>query len=129
VLQKSVRDAQVSAGQRVTYTIHIVNRGPNIALGVRIVDVVDPRLELLSASSTRGSCTTSGRRVSCRVLELPPGAGVTVVVAARARGSGTIRNVAVATHNRGDPTRRNNVDSAVIQVTGVSGAITPALTG
>jgi uncharacterized repeat protein (TIGR01451 family) len=129
VLQKSVADAQVSAGQRVTYKIHVVNRGPNIAVGVRIVDVLDPRLELLSASSTRGSCTTSGQRVSCRVLELPPGAGVTVIVAARARGSGTINNVAVATHNRRDPTRGNNVGSAVIHVVGVSGAITPAFTG
>jgi uncharacterized repeat protein (TIGR01451 family) len=129
MLTKSVSDAQVSAGQRVTYTIHVVNRGPNIALGVRIVDVLDPRLELLSASSTRGTCTTSGQRVSCRVLALPPGAGVTVTVAARARGSGTIRNVALATHSRGDPTRRNNVDSAVIHVAGVSGAIKPAFTG
>jgi hypothetical protein len=60
---------------------------------------------------------------------LPPGAGVTVTVAARARGGGTIRNVAVATHSRGDPTRGNNVDSAVIHVTGVSGAVRPSFTG
>jgi uncharacterized repeat protein (TIGR01451 family) len=129
VLTKSVGDAQVVAGQRVTYTIHVVNRGPNIALRVRIVDVVDPRLQLLSASSTRGSCTTSGRRVSCRIVELPPGAGVTVVVAARARGSGTIRNVAITAHSRRDPTPRNNVGSAVIQVIGASGAIRPSFTG
>lgn len=129
VLTKSAAPAQVAAGQRVTYTVHVINRGPNIALQVRITDVVDPRLELLSASTTRGSCTTSGRRVSCRVVALPPGAGVTVTIAARARGGGTIRNVAVTTHNRRDPTRRNNVDSAVIHVTGVSGEVTPAFTG
>jgi uncharacterized repeat protein (TIGR01451 family) len=129
VLTKSVAPARVAAGQRVTYTVHVINRGPNIALQVRITDVVDQRLELLSASTTRGSCTTSGRRVSCRVVALPPGVGVTVTIAARARGGGTIRNVAVTTHNRRDPTRRNNVDSAVIHVTGVSGAVTPAFTG
>ena len=33
VLQKSVADAQVSAGQRVTYTIHVVNRGPEHCAG------------------------------------------------------------------------------------------------
>jgi uncharacterized repeat protein (TIGR01451 family) len=113
----------------VTYAAHVINRGPNIALRVRIADVVDPRLELLSASSTRGSCSTSSRRVSCRIVALPPGAGVTISVAARARGGGTIRNVAVATHSRRDPTPRNNVDSAVIQVSGVSGAVTPSFTG
>jgi uncharacterized repeat protein (TIGR01451 family) len=129
VLTKSAAPTRMSAGQRVTYTIHVVNTGPNIALQVRIRDLVDPRLELLSASSTRGSCTTSGQRVSCRVVELPPGAGVTVTVAARARGAGTIRNVAVVTHSRRDRTPRNNVDSAVIHVTGVSGAVTPAFTG
>ena len=129
VLTKSAKPTQVSAGQRVTYTVHVVNRGPNIALRVRIADVVDPRLDLLSASSTRGSCSTSGQRVSCRIVALPPGAGATVSVATRARGSGTIRNVAVATHSRRDPTRRNNVDSAVIQVSGVSGGVTPSFTG
>jgi uncharacterized repeat protein (TIGR01451 family) len=129
VLTKSAGPAQVSAGRRVNYTIHVINRGPNIALRVTIGDLVDPRLELLSASSTRGSCTTSGQRVSCRIVALPPGAGVTVTVAARTRGAGTIRNVAVATHSRRDPTPRNNVDSAVVHVTGVSGAITPAFTG
>jgi uncharacterized repeat protein (TIGR01451 family) len=129
VLTKSAKPTHVSAGQRVTYTVHVINRGPNIALRVRIADVVDPRLELLSASSTRGSCSTSGQRVSCRIVALPPGAGVTVSVATRARGSGTIRNVAVATHSRRDPTRRNNADSAVIQVSGVSRAVTPSFTG
>jgi uncharacterized repeat protein (TIGR01451 family) len=129
VLTKSVAPRQVSAGRRVTYTIHVINRGPNIALRVRITDVVDPRLELLSASSTRGSCTTSGQRVSCRIVALPPGAGVTVTVPARARGGGAIRNVAVSTHSRRDPTRGNNVDSAVIHVTGVSGAVSPSFTG
>jgi hypothetical protein len=54
---------------------------------------------------------------------------VTVSVVARARGSGTIRNVAMATHSRRDPTRRNNVGSAVIHVSGVSGAVTPSFTG
>jgi uncharacterized repeat protein (TIGR01451 family) len=129
VLTKSAAPAQVAAGQRITYTVHVINRGPNIALQVRITDVVDPRLELLSASTTRGSCTTSGQRVSCRVVALPPGAGVTVTIAARARGGGTIRNVAVTRHNRRDPTPRNNVDSSVIHVTGASGAVTPAFTG
>jgi uncharacterized repeat protein (TIGR01451 family) len=129
VLTKSVAPTQVSAGHRLTYTIHVTNRGPNIALRVRINDIVDPRLELLSASSTRGSCTSSGQRFTCRIVALPPGAGVTVAVAARARGGGTIRNIAVATHSRRDPTRRNNVGSAVIQVTGARGAVTPSFTG
>jgi uncharacterized repeat protein (TIGR01451 family) len=129
VLTKTADDSQLTAGQRGTYRIHVLNRGPNIALQVRIVDHVDPRLELLSASTNRGSCTTSGQRVTCRIAALPPGARVLVVVAVRARGGGTITNRAVATHSRRDPTPRNNVDSAVIVVTGRTGAVSPAFTG
>jgi uncharacterized repeat protein (TIGR01451 family) len=129
VLTKTVADATLTAGQRGTYRIHVVNRGPNIALRVRIVDNLDPRLKLLSASTNRGSCATSGQRVTCRIAALPPGAHVLVVVAVRAHTAGTITNRAVATHSRRDPTPRNNVDSVVITVTGRTGAVSPAFTG
>jgi len=129
VLTKTVDDATLTAGQRGTYRIHVLNRGPNVALQVRIVDDLDPRLQLLSASTNRGSCSTSGQRVACTIVALPPGARVTVVVAFRARTAGTIRNIAAATHSRDDPTPGNNVDSAVITVTGRTGAVLPAFTG
>jgi uncharacterized repeat protein (TIGR01451 family) len=129
VLTKTVTPARLSAGQRGTYRIHVLNRGPNIALQVRIVDDVDSRLELLSASTNRGSCTTSGQRVTCRIAALPPGAHVVVIVAVRARGSGTIPNRAAATHSQRDPTPGNNVDSAVITVSGRTGGVSPAFTG
>jgi uncharacterized repeat protein (TIGR01451 family) len=129
VLTKTVDDSTLSAGQRGTYRIHLMNRGPNIALQVRIVDDVDPRLELLSASTNRGSCATSGQRVTCRIAALPPGVHVLVVVAVRARGSGTIPNRAAVTHSQRDPTPGNNVDSAVITVTGRTGGVSPAFTG
>lgn len=129
VLTKTVSPSRATAGQRVTFTIHVINRGPNIALQVRVTDVVDSRLELLSASSTRGTCSTAGQRVTCRVAEFPPGAGMTITVAVRARGAGTIRNAAVATHSRRDPTPGNNRRSAVVHVTGVSGAVGPSFTG
>lgn len=130
VLKKIVHgSASVTAGQRVTYTIHVVNRGPNVALRVRIVDAVDPRLELLSAATNRGSCSTSGQRVTCAIRELPPGAPVVIVVAVRPRVAGTIPNVAVATHSRPDPTPHNNVGRAVLHVTGRTGGISPAFTG
>jgi uncharacterized repeat protein (TIGR01451 family) len=129
VLTKTVVDATLTAGQRGTYRIHVSNRGPNIALRVRIVDVVDRRLDLLSASTNRGSCTTSGHRVTCTIAALPPGAHVTVAVAVRAREAGTIRNVASARHPGRDPTPGNNVDSATIVVTGRTGGVSPAFTG
>ena len=107
----------------------MINSGPNIALRVRIVDTVDPRLELLSASSNRGSCTASGQRVRCSIAALPPGAVVRVTVAVRPRVGGTIGNVAVVTHSRRDPTPRNNVDRAVVHVIGRAGGVLPAFTG
>lgn len=54
---------------------------------------------------------------------------MTITVAARARGGGTIRNTAVATHSRPDPTPRNNRDSSVVKVAGVAGGVAPSFTG
>jgi len=129
VLRKSISSATASAGQRVTYAISVLNRGPNIALKVEVVDVVDPRLELLSATTTRGSCVTSGRRVTCTIAELPPGVTVHITVAVRVLSGGNIRNVAVATHSRGDPTRGNNADGAVLHATGEARRVEPGFTG
>jgi uncharacterized repeat protein (TIGR01451 family) len=129
VLRKTVPTGVVFAGRRVTYTIDVTNRGPNIALRVRVVDVVDPRLEVLSASSTRGRCTTSGQRVSCTIAELPPGAVTRVVVVVRPTSAGSIANVATVTHSRRDPTPSNNVDRAVIHVDGRASGLLPAFTG
>jgi uncharacterized repeat protein (TIGR01451 family) len=119
----------VTAGSRVTYRIHVYNRGPNVALRVRVKDAVDPRLDLLSASTTRGTCARSGQRVSCAIVELPPGERVTVVVAVRPRSGGTFRNIATVTHSRRDPTPGNNVGAAVIHVRGRVGGVSPAFTG
>jgi uncharacterized repeat protein (TIGR01451 family) len=129
ILQKTVPGGKVFAGRRVTYTIRVLNRGPNIALRVRIVDAVDQRLELLSASTNRGSCTTSGQRVRCSIAALPPGAVVRFAVAVRPRVGGTIGNVAAVTHSRRDPTPRNNVDRAYVHVIGRAGGVLPAFTG
>jgi uncharacterized repeat protein (TIGR01451 family) len=129
VLQKKAPGGDVRAGKRVTYAIRVINRGPNIALRVKIVDAVDSRLELLSATSTRGSCSTSGQRVVCSIRELPPGAVVQVVVAVRPRSGGTIGNVASATHSRRDPTPRNNIARAVIHVLGSASGVSPSFTG
>ena len=129
VLQKTAPTGNVLAGRRLTYTIRVLNRGPNIALRVRIVDTVDPRLELHSASSNRGSCTASGQRVRCSIAALPPGAVVRVTVAMRPRVGGTIGNVAVVTHSRRDPTPRNNVDRAFVHVVGRAGGVLPGFTG
>ncbi len=129
VLQKTAPSGTVFAGRRLTYTIQVLNRGPNIALRVRIVDDVDRRLELLSASSNRGSCTTSGQQVRCSIAELPPGAVVRVIVAVRPTAGGTIGNVATVTHSRPDPTPGDNVDRAFVDVVGRAGGVLPGFTG
>jgi hypothetical protein len=52
-----------------------------------------------------------------------------VVLAVRPRSAGTIANVAAVFHSRRDPTPRNNVDRAVIQVNGRAGGVPPDYTG
>ncbi len=71
-LTKTVTPSTVPAGGEVTYTIRATNDGPGDATGVRVVDAVPDGLTVRSATTTQGSCDTSGA-ITCDIGTLSRG--------------------------------------------------------
>ena len=70
------------AGQQVTYTIVIGNRGPSDATGVTLTDTLPAGLDPDFVRPTQGTCSRDGRELSCALGVLPAGGAAQVVVTA-----------------------------------------------
>ena len=109
----------VDVGGNLTYTITIANDGINSSTGVRIVDNLPTNLTLISASATTGSCSVTGRVVTCVVGTLARGASVTMNIVVAPTAEGVLTNTATVTGNEFEIDLSNNSYTAVIE------AVTP----
>jgi uncharacterized repeat protein (TIGR01451 family) len=92
-MTKTASDATVTVGDTVTYSLVARNLGPDAAPGVVVTDTVPSELDVQNVSSSQGTCTVSGNRISCAVGTLAPGQTVTVTVRAKAIKAGATTNV------------------------------------
>jgi len=81
-LVKTASAATVETGGKITYTIVVSNAGLGLASGVVITDNLDSRLNLVSASGSSGSVSTSGNAITLTTSSLAKSAYLTVTVVA-----------------------------------------------
>ena len=85
-------------GDRIEYTLTVVNEGTVDAASVVVLDrQLEGLVSVVSATASQGRCEIRGRatvseRVVCSLGRLKPGDSATVLVAGRARATGTSRN-------------------------------------
>jgi uncharacterized repeat protein (TIGR01451 family) len=96
----------VVLGERITYSLTVVNGGPDTAVGVRVGDDLSSLTKLVSASASQGSCAGSDP-VWCALGELASGATAKVTIVAEATKTGVAFNVAVVVAQTSDPDNRN----------------------
>jgi len=84
-------------GSQVVYTIVVFNNGPDTANNLNVWDVLDSRLDLLSASPSQGQYNPLNGRWT--VGSLANGTGATLIITVRIVGTGTIGNIANLTVN------------------------------
>jgi uncharacterized repeat protein (TIGR01451 family) len=115
----SVDRPTAKPAQLVTYTFGVVNGGVGAAGSVVVADQLPAGLQLVSASSTRGSCSGS-TTVSCSLGTMASGASATVTIQARvtAGGGTSIVNSAVVSSANHDPASGNNTASVTVTVKG-----------
>lgn len=111
----------VRAGQGLTYTLVVTNRGPNGATNVTVTDPLPASVGLVSATPSQGGCggTTT---VTCLLGGLAAGnsATISIVVSVSAAAAPSITNTASVTATETDPNPGDNAASAPTAVVPVA---------
>jgi uncharacterized repeat protein (TIGR01451 family) len=119
-------------GSNVTYTITLVNNGPNNAANVSLTDALPANTTFVSLANASGlNCTTpsvgTNGTVTCTHPNFPPpGNGTMTIIVAVAPNAplGTLNNTANITTTSTDPNNANNTSMAGTTITPGDTALT-----
>jgi uncharacterized repeat protein (TIGR01451 family) len=106
----------VSVGRTVLYRITVTNNGPDKATGVVVTDTLPAGLEILSVRANQGTCSTSGRTVTCRLGGLTPRSKAVIKVLTRGTAPGSVVNSARVEGDQPDPRPNNNTTSETTRI-------------
>ena len=107
---KTVSNPKPTVGDIITWTITVINLGPDAAEDVIVEDKLPAGLKLLSAKGSKGAYEDGIWTVG--TLDVKEAATLVLTTKVTA-SSGTIRNVAIATGSTYDPNKSNNRDNDV----------------
>lgn len=114
---KAADKATANVGDTVTYTITVVNNGPNDATGVTVTDSLPSQLTFVSATSTLGSFATSTNIWTIGNLTNASSTTLTLVATINAGTEGVkISNTATASGTQPDSDTSNNTSTADVTV-------------
>ena len=114
----SITDAPdpVLVGSNLVYTLTVTNRSSHLAPGTTLLDTLPPGINVLSFTTTRGSCSASAGSVSCALGTLPGNGGATVRITVRPMVAGVITNRATVTSIAADTNPADNTDTETTTV-------------
>ena len=98
----------VAIGDDLTSTATVRNRGPAASNAVRLTVTLSGPFALLSADSSRGSCSVTGVVVTCNLGKLSRGPTVSVDLELNATAAGDLRGGFQLRGQRPDPAPGNN---------------------
>src|SRR5262249_29490798 len=80
VLKQVVNTSSFTVGSQLTYTIMVVNNGPDTATDVRVRDTMQSEVTLVSDTTAQGYCGPSSTGFDCNLNNLPAGGMATVTL-------------------------------------------------
>jgi uncharacterized repeat protein (TIGR01451 family) len=112
----------VAPARPLTYTLSLVNAGPDEARGVVVTHTLPVSVSFVSASVSAGSCAQSAGKVVCAIGALAQGASVSasIRVSAAAAITGTLSSSALAATSDNDANASNNSATATTRVVPLS---------
>ncbi len=116
-IDKTASSDTVLTEDTLTYTLSVVNLGPNTAEDVTVTDTLPSGVIYQSASGTGWDCTETGGVVTCTrsslAVEIAP--DITILVTAPSV-AGVIQNTASVSTNSFDGVSTNNEDTCLVTV-------------
>ncbi len=101
----------------VTYTVTVINNGPDAAQNVVLTDNLPAGVTYGSATADQGSCSETGGVVTCNLGEIANGGSVNVAIVVTPGSEGNIINNASVTSDTLDPNSGNDIVSEETTVT------------
>lgn len=108
-----------SVGGCLTYTINVLNSGPDPGSNVVMTDMLPSSVTFGSASPSQGACTVSGSTLTWDIGSLANGVGATIELFVRPVLGGTVVNSASVTGGQNDPEVQNNTATTTTIVGGL----------
>jgi LPXTG-site transpeptidase (sortase) family protein len=87
VISKTADIKHAKVGDTITFTLTVTNQGNEPAINVHVIDTLPTVLDLLSATATRGTVSTSGRTVTVDLGNVLPGEVIKITIKARVNTS------------------------------------------
>jgi len=106
----------VEVGEQLTYTIYVVNNGPEQATGVQAIDTLPGTATFVSATASQGTCNQSAGIVTCDLGTLDPGVTATITIVVEPTAGGIMTNTANVTCNEQDPNPANDSATETTEV-------------
>jgi uncharacterized repeat protein (TIGR01451 family) len=106
----------VTVGSNLTFTVDVVNLGPQPATGVAFTDTLPNNTNFVSANATTGNCVQSHGIVSCSVGSLASGFASKVSIVLTPTAVGAITNSMSVTGNEADPNLGNNSATQTVNI-------------
>jgi uncharacterized repeat protein (TIGR01451 family) len=105
----------VTAGRNITYTVTIVNNGPDRATGVSLTDTVPAGLTFVSADVSPGNCSGT-TTITCTLGAVDRNETVTLALVFKTSTTGTVTNTIQVQGSQNDPDMANNAAATTTRV-------------
>ena len=117
---KTANVEKVKVGDKIVWTITVINHGPGVAKNVRVADVAMGDIEYVSSGASKGLFDpVSGIWI---IGDMENGESAVLTLEFKALSAGTVINAAVVVSDTPDPNEDNNKDKSVVIVEPVSPA-------
>jgi uncharacterized repeat protein (TIGR01451 family) len=112
MLTQSDTPDPVNVVNPLSYSLTVINNGPDDATGVTVTDLIPAGTTFQSASATQGSCSESVGTVTCALGNMLATGSATINIALTAPfTTGSISNSATVSASETDPIPTNNASS------------------
>jgi uncharacterized repeat protein (TIGR01451 family) len=118
-ITKTAPPGTYRAGGQVTYTMTVINNGPDAAQSVVVTDNLPPQVDFVSCGATGGGvCGGTGNSRTVAFSALPSGSTATITlvvqIQATVAGGAKITNAADVTASTADSNVRNNTSKVTV---------------